>query len=198
VVIRTLNAPGSRIRNVLPVGSSGPILPDPNPLNSGFIPGSSPFASLFTFRLPVLVLYLKLCDGLFPATFYFPADDNVLRLQSGEVRYLVIVCFFWGGHTDVHSVSVTGQFSFQGKPHWCGTAYKGSPCVAGPVTTRSFCLPVLSRLFFLKNEYYSSRGLKTPFFALRILHSGHRQVSGTLSHGVPGGMPFLGSPLSGS
>jgi hypothetical protein len=97
VVIWTLNAPGSRIRNVLPVGSSGPILPDPNPLNSGFIPGSSPFASLFTFRLPVLVLYLKLCDGLFPATFYFPADDNVLRLQSGEVRYLVIVCFFWGG-----------------------------------------------------------------------------------------------------
>jgi hypothetical protein len=49
----------------------------------------------------------------------------------------------------------------------------------------------------LKDDY-SSRGLKTPFFALRILHSGHRQESGTSSHAVPGGIPFFGSPFNGS
>ncbi len=49
-----------------------------------------------------------------------------------------------------------------------------------------------------KEEYYSSSGLKTPFFALRILHSGQRQLSGTSFHGVPAGIPFLGSPFTGS
>jgi hypothetical protein len=46
--------------------------------------------------------------------------------------------------------------------------------------------------------FYSSSGLKTPFFALRILHSGQRHVSGTASHPVPGDIPFLGSPFKGS
>ena len=44
----------------------------------------------------------------------------------------------------------------------------------------------------------SSSRLKTPFFALRILHSGHRQESGTSFHAVPTGIPFRGSPFSGS
>jgi hypothetical protein len=47
-----------------------------------------------------------------------------------------------------------------------------------------------------KTEYdYSSSGLKTPFFALRILHSGHRHESGTSSQAVPGETPFFGSPF---
>ena len=58
--------------------------------------------------------------------------------------------------------------------------------------------PFSGEIRLIHRPPHSSSILKTPCFWILILHSGHRQVGGSFSNGVPAGIFCEGSPFAGS